>query len=155
MLPIILTKPSHVLVVGAGKAAAYKFKTLGESGVRISCLAQEFITVPEDGKIETITGNFYTADESLFEGFDLIYLAIPYPEEAELAEVYQARVARLISLGKLVNACARPGLGNFIHPATRRVDNLIVSVSTSGKNPKQAVEIAERFKKELEHESGA
>lgn len=151
MLPVILTRASQALVVGGGKAAAYKFKTLHETGVPITCLSQDFSHLPDSYAIQTIQGDFYTVDEVLFQPFDLIYLAIPYPGSEELETAYKARVQHLLSQGKLVNTCAKPEMGNFIHPATRRVKNLIVSVSTSGQNPKQAVAIAERFRQELEH----
>lgn len=151
MLPIIMTKPSHALIIGCGKAAAYKFKTLHEADVPTACLSLDFQALPKHA-IQTIKGDFYSVEDTLFTPFDLIYLAIPYPEDMEMERHYQIRVKNLIAQGKLVNACAKPDLGNFIHPATRRVENLIVSISTSGKSPKQAVQIAERFKKELEHE---
>jgi siroheme synthase (precorrin-2 oxidase/ferrochelatase) len=153
MLPIILTKPLHALVIGAGKAAAYKFQTLHDAHMPISALSLNFAHIPSHLSIQTHHGDFYTIEESFFDSYDLIYLTIPYPTNSSQKRIYTHRIESFLSRNKLVDVASKPNLGNFIHPATRRVNHLIVSVSTSGQNPKQAVKLANDFKKQLESHS--
>lgn len=145
MLPVILTDAKKALIIGGGAAALYKINSLREAGIQTVCVALEFSEPVRESGIECIEGDFYETDSCLYEMFDLIYLAIPYPEEEQKKRFFDEMVDWLKDRRIPLLVCAKPKMGSFIHPATRRKGDIILSVSTSGKSPKEAVGLAEKL----------
>ena len=145
MHPIILTKQMKVLVIGGGKAALTKLKRLIECYSDITCISTQFLQEIQNSKAKCINDNFYELGIDYYRDFDLIYLSIPYPDTNANEAIFKTKVANILSLNKLLSVSSKPELGNFITPASRTNDNITISVTTSGKSPKQAVKLAEQM----------
>ncbi len=143
MHPIILTKPQKVLIIGGGKAAFTKLKTVTKHHQDITCLAKSFLKQFNEFDVKLETGDFYELPLSYFDAFGMIYLSHDYPSTSKLEDFFNKVVEYLDKTNKLFSVSSKPELGNFISPATRKYENIIVSVSTSGESPKKAVELAE------------
>ena len=136
MLPVILTNPQKVLIVGAGKACEIKLKVLSKHPCHITVVADKFLC-ELDSSITKIQKNFEELHESFFEPFDLIYIGIA------LTDI--TMVEKLVKT-KMVNVLSNPKLSNFIHPCTRDDGDIMVSVTNLNKpNPKKACAFADEF----------
>lgn len=131
------------VVIGGGRAAYVKLKRLLSAYSDVTCVSKKFCPEISDGEARCITKDFYDLDKGFFDEFDLIYLSQPYPDNTENETHFLAIVDYLLTTGKLLSVSSKPDLGNFITPATRCDDNVIVSVSTSGESPKKAVKMAD------------
>jgi len=132
-----------VVVVGGGRAAYVKLKRLLNTYSDITCVSKEFCPQISDTQVQCVTKDFYDLDTLFFDNFDLIYLSLPYPDNSTEVDHFLEIVSHLEKTGKLFSVSSKPELGNFITPASRCADNVIVSVSTSGKSPSRAVAIAD------------
>ena len=139
----------NVLIVGGGKAAATKLKRLEQTDHTITCIAPEFCEALKNSSATCVTGDFYMLSSNYFDDFDLIYLSLPLPESEGSLYYFKAQVECILRSNKLLSVSAQPEMGNFITPATRTSNNVTISVSTSGESPKRAVELAEKFSREL------
>jgi len=132
-----------VVVIGGGRAAYVKLKRLQKTYPNVTCVSKEFCPQISDTQVQCITKDFYDLDTFFFDDFDLIYLSHPHPDNDTEVDHFLKIVTHLEKTGKLFSVSSKPELGNFITPATRCEDNLIVSVSTSGESPSRAVTIAD------------
>lgn len=147
MLPLILTKPKRVLLIGGGGATLIKLKVLSKSENDISCYALEFREEIDNYRVKKVERDFYEMKLEEFESFDLIYIGLPYPRDS-VKEQFLLNIVSNLQKSKLINVLSKPELSNFIHPCTRQKDNILVSVS-SGK-PKVSCALAEKFVSEIE-----
>jgi precorrin-2 dehydrogenase/sirohydrochlorin ferrochelatase len=136
MLPIILTKKQKVLIVGGGRACEIKMKILSKQNYDITIVSQEFSKNLERYNFTKIQNSFSDLEYDFFLDFDLIYIAIDLDDYSMIDKLLKT---------KMINITSNPSYGNFIHPCSRENDELIVSVSTKGKSPKRACEIANKL----------
>ena len=129
------------MVVGAGRIATQKLKSLLDSGADVRIIApeasQEIQELARDGNAMWIQAEFKA--EHLAGSF-LVIAATGDPAVNE--QVYQAAEVH----GVLCNAVDEPGRCDFYYPAIVRRGDLQIAISTSGKSPA----LAQRIRKELE-----
>ncbi len=147
MLPLILTKPKKILIIGGGNSALIKLKILSKSSNEISCYGLSFAREIDNYKLKKVKKDFYEMNLSEFSEFDLIYFAIAYPNNKQQEEFFLNTIS-ILSEKKLINVLSKPNLSNFIHPCTREKDGILISVST--KKPKLSCALAEKFIDEIE-----
>ncbi len=133
------------LVVGGGKVAERKVRSLLESGARVFVVSPELTDWLEEaalkGTITVIRRNYTTTD---LENAFLVIGATDVP-------VINRRVARdCHDRNILVNIVDSPADCNFIVPAVFRQGSLSISISTDGKSPM----LARRIREKLETEFG-
>ncbi len=132
-------KGKRLLFVGAGKVNERRIRALLPSGCSIKVVAPDATdTVAElarRGALVWIKRPFVPGD---LEGVDLAFVAIP--------EGYSAVVEEARKRGIPVECASSGELGDFIVPAVVRRGDVLVSVSTSGKDPA----LSARLKKEIE-----
>jgi len=145
MLPLILTEKRKVLIIGAGRAAAIKLKSLSLAGYDVTVVSKKFSKELDKYSFKRVKGGFYNIKQNFLKKFDLIYIAIPIKKKKEQKFI---KKVKKIGQKKLINVLARHELGNFIHPCTRKNSEFIVSVSTYGKEPKKACALSEKFVRE-------
>jgi len=137
MLPIVLTKPQKVLIVGAGRACEIKLKSLTsflECDITIVSLdfPKKF-----DSDYKKVYKDFYSLSYEFFTPFDLIYIAI---------ELQDTTMVKKLAQTKLINILSNPSLSNFRHPCTREKNNTLISVTNIDKpNPKKACNLVQKF----------
>ncbi len=141
VLPVCLNlKSVKILVVGGGKVARQKLKALLLCGGRVDVVAknaEDFIKqLRRKGKISLYLREFRESD---LRGHRLVYACTD-------SLVLNKRIARLAKKRKMLcNVASTPTLSSFISPAIWKKRNIIVSVTTSGKNPPQSVRIRDRI----------
>ncbi len=139
--PIILSlKDQRILVIGGGKVAGRKIKKMLEANAKIEvvapCLTSELEALALDGKINW-KKRFYQTE--LLESATIVIAAT---DDIGLnrkiaAEARQKRI--------LVNTVNQAEDSDFIFPAQIRRGDLLIAVSTSGKQPALAREIREEL----------
>lgn len=125
------------LVVGGGKVALRKVKTLLEYGARVT------VTAPKvDEELEKIPGitihkrNFKEAD---LDGTELVFAATSDEE-------CNRRLSRLCRERRIfINVADVPEECDFYFPALVRRGDVVVGVSTGGKSPAAAKKIKEKI----------
>ena len=133
----------NVLVVGGGRIALRKVKTLLPTGARITVVAPQF-----DPEFETLDANVVTLKKRIYEPLDLrgifmVFICTDQP--AVNAKVSNDARARRILVN---NACDYLD-GDFIVPA--RMDfgeNIAVTVSTQGRAPSLAKKLKQKIQTE-------
>ena len=133
----------NVLVVGGGRIALRKVKTLLPTGARITVVAPQF-----DPEFETLDANVVTLKKRVYEPLDLrgifmVFICTDQP--AVNAKVSNDARARRILVN---NACDYLD-GDFIVPA--RMDfgeNIAVTVSTQGRAPSLAKKLKQKIQTE-------
>ena len=133
----------NVLVVGGGRIALRKVKTLLPTGARITVVAPQF-----DPEFETFDANVVTLKKRIYEPLDLrgifmVFICTDQP--AVNANVSNDARARRILVN---NACDYLD-GDFIVPA--RMDfgeNIAVTVSTQGRAPSLAKKLKQKIQAE-------
>lgn len=166
LIPInILPKAFKIMVIGGGVAANIKIKTITNlfnsapsllygrpklSKLPITCYSLDFseyvLHHPQLESEKIIYKDFYQMEIEELYNFDMIYITIPYPASSLFNEInFKNKINKLKEKGKLVSVVSRPEMGNFINPCTRLNEKFIVSVSTFGRDPSLARELAERF----------
>ena len=143
------------LVVGGGSVAERKVETLLEFGAEVTVIAPEL--TPKLS--ELVSGNSiqhlaasYTSD--LSDQSDPSNRPLLVFAATDDREVNKQVSADCQSRGILVNVVDDPELCSFFVPAILRRDDLIISVSTSGKSPAMARWLRERLEKEYGPEYG-
>ena len=134
----------RVLMCGAGPVALRKTKGLLEAGAEVIVLAPdgdpEFLDLP----VKWVKRKFRVSD---VKGFTLIFAA------TSDRHVNQAISTAAAKEGIPVNVADKPGDCAFLVPARVRRGSLQVAISTSGENPKLAVEIRQRIEQMLDEYS--
>ncbi len=125
------------LVVGGGKVALRKVKSLLEAGARVTLISPEIDKELAESGIEILQRSFEPGDTLAFK---LVFAAT---DSREL----NARISEeAAGAGIPVNVVDDPELCSFIVPAVVRRSDLVISVSTGGKSPA----LAKKIRKELE-----
>jgi precorrin-2 dehydrogenase / sirohydrochlorin ferrochelatase len=127
--PIVLEGAAiSALVVGGGRVAERKVRSLLDAGARIHVVAQvvagEIETLAAQSGALRVTRSTYSRNH--VQGVTLVIAATNDPAvNATIAS--DARTA-----GALVNVVDRPELGDFITPALHRCGEIVVAVSAGG-----------------------
>ncbi|MGN0292314.1 MAG: bifunctional precorrin-2 dehydrogenase/sirohydrochlorin ferrochelatase [Lachnospiraceae bacterium] len=125
------------LVVGGGKVALRKVKTLLEYGAKVT------VTAPElDAELEKIPGIIIRKrkfTESDLDGMELVFAATTDEE-------CNKKVSKLCKEKRiLINVADVPEECDFYFPALVRRGDVVVGVSTGGKSPAAAKKIKEKI----------
>ena len=142
-LPVGLhIKNEKCLVIGGGKIAARKIKMLLKFGGKVTCLSPEvnssILRLHKAKKIKLITGIYKKTH--IIKGYKLI-----------IAATDNLKVNRQISMrGRkesiLVNSVSSRDNSDIIFSAFFKKKNLLVSVSSDGKNCTRAIDARDRIK---------
>ena len=132
--PISLdTRNKKLLVIGGGKVAYKKIRTLLDSELAIYVIAEEIheeIEILAKDFPDRIHINLLSIDEGfVFFGYDLLLIA------TNNESLNQALEKRAQSKGILYLRCDQAGDSSFILNKIVRNGDIVVSVSTGGKNP--------------------
>lgn len=133
------------LVVGGGKVALRKARSLIEAEADVRVVSREFC--PELATLDGVHLIQHPFEEADVEGAALVYAATDDPE-------LNSRVARAArAAGALVNVVDTPAECDFIVPSTLVRDRLTVSISSGGAAPalsrRLRLELEEQFPKSL------
>lgn len=137
----------NVTVVGGGKVAERKVRTLLECGARVRVVAPRLT----DGLGELAAAGRIAHEDRAYAPGDLAgatvaFVAVDDPR-VSAAAAEDARRA-----GVLVNVVDRPELCGFIVPSVVRRGLLSIAISTAGASPAWARRIRERLEKEFGEE---
>ena len=141
-LPVSLNVTGkHILIVGAGKVALQKVRSLSQFNVSISVMG---ITVNpalyEIENIRIITKEYEPTD---LEGHFLVYACTNNADTNQKIKE-DCNVRNL-----LVNVTDAPPTGDFISPAIYKKGNLSISVSSNGQNPAKSAKIRNLIRDQL------
>lgn len=129
------------VVAGAGKVALRKTRALVEAGARVRVVAPRWEPEFESLAVERVPRPFEPAD---LEGAFLAYAATD--DRAANAMVAAEAKRR----GIPANVADAPAECDFIVPSRIRRGNVQIAVSTSGEDPRQAVELRRRIERALD-----
>jgi precorrin-2 dehydrogenase / sirohydrochlorin ferrochelatase len=136
MFPIMLDlKDKHCVVIGGGKIAARKIKSLLKSGAQITVISpdicNEIRLLVDEEKV-----TLYQRDVE-YEDYQHAFLVIAATHSLEI----NSKVATNIGSNQLLNVVNKHELGNFHIPASFSRGKLQINVSTSGASPHLAKKI--------------
>jgi len=128
-------------VIGGGKVAQRKVKSLLDHGARVTVTApkttEKLENMAQEGIIHLQKRPYQNGD---LKGSYLVYVATDIPE------VNEACHQEAEELGIMINVVDVPQLCDFIVPAVHRQGSLTLTVSTDGKSPM----FSRRVREELE-----
>jgi len=135
----------NVLVVGGGGVGTRKVKMLLECGARVSVVSvessRELRELAESGDIDLEQRSYRSED------LNGMFLVIGATNDMKL----NRRISNdAEQLNTLCNIADRPEVCNFILPSIVRREDLVITVSTSGKSPA----MAKKLRKALEYQYG-
>ena len=137
-------KNKNCLVVGGGAVGARKTSTLLKSGAATTVVSPEFsltfIDLEKQGA--TLLKKKYNKED-----LDNVFLVIGATDNREL-NLEISKHAKDMSV--LCNIADLPGKSDFILPSIVDREDLLITISTSGKSPA----LAKKIKENLEHEFG-
>ncbi len=135
----------NVLVVGGGSVGTRKVKTLLDCGARVTVISPE---VSQQLRELAASGNIILAERS-YQSEDLndVFLVIGATDDEKLNQQISRDADRL---NTLCNIADRPEVCNFILPSIVQRDNLVITISTSGKSPA----LAKKLRQALENQFG-
>ena len=145
VLPICLNlNRFRILIVGGGKVAAQKLRVILLCGGKAVVIAKEaddsIKKLFREKKISLFLREFKDSD---LTKYNIVYTCTDSPS-------LNKRISQLAQKRKILcNVASNSKFSNFISPAVYKNGHIIVSVSTSGKNPSQAVRIRDSLKKIL------
>ncbi len=124
-----------VVVIGAGKVAARKIRSLLAAGARVTVISPQAHRLPKD--VRWLRRRYRRGD---LAGARLVIAATDDKHVNELvcAEAKRRR--------QLVNCIAPPLAGNFFVPAVARRGGIAIAISTHGRSPA----LAKHLRRELE-----
>lgn len=127
-LPIFLClEGKKVLVIGGGRAALIKIKTLLEAGIYFDVIAKEFLEQTEQILIENhIYYQKKEVEQKDLEGIFVVFAAA----EKNINDMVANWAKK-----KNILCCKADGTGDFIVPYHKRKKKLTVAVSTDGLFP--------------------
>ena len=160
--PISLNlKDRRCLVVGGGSVAERKVETLLEFGAEVTIIAPDLTPALSDLVSRRLIQHLASSYQSDPSDPTCLPRSIGDPSDWALVfaatddrEVNKRVFADCQSRGILVNVVDDPELCNFFVPAIVRRDDLIISISTSGKSPAMARWLREKLEKEYGPEYG-
>lgn len=129
------------LVVGGGKVALRKVKTLLEYGARVTVIAPQ--TESEIDKMNGVEIRKREFREKDLQGMRIVFVATSNPE----CNRYVAALCREKKI--LVNVADVPEECDFFFPALVRRKDVVVGISTGGKSPAAARKIREELDRQL------
>lgn len=137
-------------VVGGGRVAERKIKTLLQHGGHVTVISPELTegltALAAEEKIHWLRCSYKAGH---LKGSNLVIVATNNPQ------VSRACCEEAKAFGILINVVDLPELGDFIVPANHRQGDLTISVSTEGKSPMLSREIrrelAERYDSSYGH----
>lgn len=130
-------KKLNTLIIGGGKAALIKIKTLIKSNVKVTVIGKEIIDEIKDLKGINIIDEKYK--KSFLKGNHLIIICID--EKNTLKEI----INDCIELDKIYLNCTRAQEGMFVMQSTVNSKNINVALNVKGKNPKGAMFIKSKI----------
>ena len=136
----------HIVVVGAGKIASRRVRTLLEFAGKITVVApeisEEILAMAGKGPVQLKKRAFEEAD---LDGTDMV-LAIT--DDKELNK----KIGTLCKEKKIpVNTSHDKDLCDFYFPGVVQKENVVVGVTASGKDHKQAKEVTEKIREALDN----
>jgi precorrin-2 dehydrogenase/sirohydrochlorin ferrochelatase len=123
------------IVIGAGKVAARKIRSLVAAGARVTAISPKACRLPKS--VRWIKRCYRRGD---LAGARLVVAAT---NDLRVNELVCAEAKRR---RQLVNCIAPPAAGNFIVPAVARRGPLTIAISTGGLSPA----LAKRLRRDLE-----
>ena len=147
MFPVVLKSNGwKAAVFGGGKVAERRVIKLLKAGMKVEVFSREFtegLVKNTDPCLTLITTDLKKGMIGV-EGYNLIFIAT---DDASLNDKIEGHAK---AKGGLVNRADK--VSDFIVPATLEMDDVTISVSTTGKSPAMAKEIKKRLKKVLTKE---
>lgn len=138
----------RILVVGAGKIAARRIRSLLPFGPELTVVAPEALPEVEDlareGKLTLVSRAFAEAD---VEGAALVLSAAGDETDKAVAAACKARAIP-------VNAASDIHLDDFFFPGIARRDNIVVGITASGADHKAAHRVSEAVRELLKNMEG-
>lgn len=138
-------KNRSVLVVGGGGVGSRKVKTLLSCGARVTVVSREVSAqlqaLAASGEIR-LEQRSYQSDD-----LDDMFLVIGATNDEKLNRQISSDAEQL---NTLCNIADRPEVCNFILPSIVHRDDLVITISTSGKSPA----LAKKLRKDLEKQFG-
>ncbi|WOT06781.1 NAD(P)-dependent oxidoreductase [Shewanella youngdeokensis] len=136
MMPLIVSKPLRVLVIGAGKAGQIKLKSAlrYQTDVSLMTLASPALSMAFDGPV--INADFYQLPLAAMHDYDLIYLAIPWPKDVALQQFIAQWAQQVLGLNKLLCVSCQPHLGNVVNPCSRQTHGFTLTLSGAQMRPR-------------------
>jgi precorrin-2 dehydrogenase/sirohydrochlorin ferrochelatase len=138
-------KSRKVLVVGGGGVGSRKVKTLLSCGARVTVVSHEVSAqlqaLAASGEIR-LEQRSYQSDD-----LDDMFLVIGATNDEKLNRQISSDAEQL---NTLCNIADRPEVCNFILPSIVHRDDLVITISTSGKSPA----LAKKLRKDLEKQFG-
>ena len=122
-----------VLVVGGGGVGTRKVKTLLDCGARVTVVSREV-----SAKLQALAASGeINLEQRSYRSEDLtgMFLVIGATNEMKLNRKISNDAEQL---NTLCNIADRPEVCNFILPSIVRRDDLVITISTSGKSPAMA-----------------
>jgi precorrin-2 dehydrogenase/sirohydrochlorin ferrochelatase len=135
----------NCLVVGGGGVGTRKVKTLLDCGARVTVVSLEV----SRQLLDLATSGEIKLEERSYQSEDLIgmFLVIGATNNEKLNRQISNDAERL---NTLCNIADRPEVCNFILPSIVHRDDLVITISTSGKSPA----LAKKLRKTLENRYG-
>jgi len=139
----------NCLVVGGGGVGTRKVKTLLECGARVTVVSMEFSRQLR----ELAASGGIDLEQRSYRSEDLngIFLVIGATNDMKLNRQISHDAEKLYTL---CNIADRPEVCNFILPSIVRRDDLVITVSTSGKSPAMAKKLRQALENEYGEEYG-
>jgi precorrin-2 dehydrogenase/sirohydrochlorin ferrochelatase len=138
-------KNRNVLVVGGGGVGSRKVKTLLSCGARVTVVSREVSArlqaLAASGEIRLEQRSYQSND------LDGMFLVIGATNDEKLNRQISSDAEQL---NTLCNIADRPEVCNFILPSIVHRDDLVITISTSGKSPA----LAKKLRKDLEKQFG-
>lgn len=137
MYPVMLNlKEKQVVIVGAGKIAARKIEKLKETGCYITVVAPQIAKVIKEDTVVKVIQEHY--DKQYIVDAQLIFACTDN-------KVVNQQVVNDATKWQWVNDCSQQQNSDFFNMATIVKDDIMISISTVGKQPSTA----KRLKGEL------
>lgn len=135
----------NCLVVGGGGVGTRKVKTLLDCGARVMVISltvsQQLQDLATSGEIQLEERSYQTED------LNDMFLVIGATDDEKLNKQISSDAD---GLNTLCNIADRPEVCNFILPSVVHRDDLVITISTSGKSPA----FAKKLRKALENQFG-
>lgn len=145
-LPVFLRMNGQkIVIIGAGKVALQKAKTLNSYPCKIEVVAPEIDH--RFAHLSNVKTHVQMYNPSFLEGASLVYACT---NNATLNEQIGHDAA---TKGILANICDNPPKCQFITPATLHKDEVCIAISSNGRDVRKAVSVRNQIAEQIE--SGA